>query len=241
VPCGSARPSAVLLRQPRALHRRRFTHAPRLLGVDGQGREVLSFVPGRAGHPAITPDIASDDALVSAAHTIRTFHDLSVELLATGWSGWSPDAADPSGEQEVICHNDLAPFNIVFQQSRVAAIIDWDLAAPGRRVWDLGYAAWRLVPLHRPAYTDRLGWPPLDRTRRLRLFIDAYGLEAGDRALLLPMVDARMRHTLRGMRRLAEAGRLVALPASDPRAEAGDLDYLAEHAEQWRAAATDAC
>ncbi|GAA2758232.1 phosphotransferase [Actinopolymorpha rutila] len=220
------------------LRRRGFVQAPKPLGVDDRGREVWSFVPGRAGHPPITPDIASDEALVEAARTIRRFHDLSADLLATGWHGWNPDAADPSGRHEVVCHNDLAPFNLVFQGRRVGAVIDWDLAAPGSRAWDLAYAVWRLVPLHRPEYTAPLGWPPLDRSRRLRLFVDAYGLFGRDRADLLELTQHRMRHTVEGMRRLVELGTLADLPASDPRAEAGDLEYFGAHLSRWQEALT---
>ncbi|MFD2081175.1 Phosphotransferase enzyme family protein [Actinopolymorpha cephalotaxi] len=218
------------------LRRCGFEQAPEPLGVDDLGREVWSFVPGRAGHPPITPDIASDEALVEAARTIRRFHDLSAGLLATGWHGWNPDVADPSGWHEVVCHNDLAPFNLVFQGRRVGAVIDWDLAAPGSRTWDLAYAVWRLVPLHRPEYTAPLGWPPLERGRRLRLFVDAYGLTGGDRADLLALTRQRMRRTVEGMRRLVELGTLADLPAIDPRAEAGDLAYFDLHLSDWEAA-----
>jgi hypothetical protein len=218
------------------LRRRGFGAAPEPLGVDDRGREVWSYVPGRAGHPPITEDIASDEVLVDIARTIRRFHDLSVGLLAAGWHGWNPEAADPSGRHEVVCHNDLAPFNLVFQGRQVGAVIDWDLAAPGSRGWDLAYAVWRLVPLHRPEYTAPLGWPLLDRGRRLRLFVDAYGLTGGDRADLLALTRQRMRRTVEGMRRLVELGTLADLPATDPRAEAGDLEYFDLHLPSWEEA-----
>lgn len=212
------------------------THVQRPLGFDDQGREVWSFVEGRAGHPPITADLASDEALADAGATIRRLHDLSVGFRA---DGWSPAAADASGIAEVICHNDLAPFNLIFHGRRVAAVIDWDGAAPGRRVWDLAYAAWRLVPLHRPAYAEPLGWPAgLDRADRLAIFADAYGMSRADRASLLDVVRERQELNVRGMRELAARGRVLPLPPTDPRAESGDLDYLAEHEESWRRALT---
>ncbi|WP_165504856.1 phosphotransferase [Rhizobium pisi] len=43
---------------------------------------------------------------------------------------------------EVVYHNDLSPCNFVFRQQIPVAIIDFDAASFGRRVYDLGYAAW---------------------------------------------------------------------------------------------------
>lgn len=215
------------------LYENGFTRVPRPQGFDDDGNERLGFIEGRAGHPPITADIASDEALVSAAAAIREFHDLSVGFVATGWGA---DGADPSGREDVICHNDLAPFNLVYRGRDVAAIIDWDGAAPGRRSWDLAYAAWRLVPLHRPAYADLVGWPNLDRARRLALLVDTYGLDRQSRSELIPLIRQRQLQTIDGMRRLAAAGRIELLPPDDPRAEAGDLPYFEECATEWESA-----
>lgn len=61
---------------------------------------------------------------------------------------WRHGAGAPGGG-EVICHNDVAHYNTVFVAGRPVAFIDRDPAAPGPRVWDLVYAAYRLVPLTR--------------------------------------------------------------------------------------------
>lgn len=217
----------------RELYARGFSKVQRPLGFDEQGREILSYVEGRAGHPPITEDIASDDALVAVATTIREFHDLSAGYVG---SGWSDAAADPSGDVEVICHNDIAPFNVVYDGRDVVAIIDWDGAAPGRRVWDLAYAAWRLVPLHRPEYAEPLGWPALDRARRLALFASAYGMSSDDRVRFLDVVRDRQELNRAGMLVLAQQGRIEPLPPSDPRAESGDAAYLDRHYDEWLAA-----
>ncbi|HVX43361.1 MAG TPA: phosphotransferase, partial [Mycobacteriales bacterium] len=207
-----------------------FDRVPRPRGFDKTGGELFDFIEGRAGHPPITPEIASDEALIAAAQAIREFHDLSVGFTGTGWL---TDGADPSGVAEVICHNDLAPFNLIYRSRSVAAIIDWDGAAPGRRAWDLAYAAWRLVPLHRPGYAGLVGWPDLDRARRLALFVDSYGLDEPGRAGFVELIRERQIRTIEGMRRLADAGRITPLPPEDPRAEAGDLPYLSANAAEW--------
>ncbi len=217
------------------LSQRGFHRIPVPRGFDDDGNELFGFIDGRAGHPPITADLASDEALVSAARAVREVHDLSTGFVGTGWN---TDGADPSGAAEVICHNDLAPFNLIYRGREVAAIIDWDGAAPGRRVWDLAYAAWRLVPLHRPAYAELVGWPSLDRSRRLALFVDTYGLDHTSRAELVPLIRERQVGTIEAMGRLARAGKIAALPPSDPRAEAGDLPYLDANAADWDRAVT---
>jgi hypothetical protein len=212
------------------LRQRGFTQVPNPRGFDADGNELFDFIDGRAGHPPITENIASDEALISAGRTIREFHDVSTGYVGTGWNR---DGADPDGPAEVICHNDLAPFNLIYRDRTVAAIIDWDGAAPGRRAWDLAYAAWRLVPLHRPAYAELVGWPPLDHGRRLALLVEAYGLDTAGRAELIPLIRERQRRTIEGMRQLARAGRIAQLSPDDPRAEAGDLPYFEAHAAEW--------
>src|SRR3954462_8652981 len=52
----------------------RFTGAPRFLGVDGQGREVLSYVPGTAITPPYPASALTDEALVSVADLLRDYH-----------------------------------------------------------------------------------------------------------------------------------------------------------------------
>ena len=48
---------------------------------------------------------------------------------------------------EVICHNDFATYNLVFDGENVVGVIDWDFASPGPRLWDIAYLAYRIVPL----------------------------------------------------------------------------------------------
>jgi len=51
-----------------------FDGAPRLLGVDDQGREVLTFIEGEvAGRPR-PPWMADEDRLRSVARLLRDFH-----------------------------------------------------------------------------------------------------------------------------------------------------------------------
>ncbi|WP_290866248.1 phosphotransferase [Hamadaea sp.] len=65
----------------------------------------------------------------------------------------------PAGPEpaEVVCHSDAAPYNTVFRSGHPVALIDFDTAHPGPRVWDVAYAVYRFVPLGGPANHDRRG------------------------------------------------------------------------------------
>jgi hypothetical protein len=105
-----------------------FDGAPRLLGIDAQGREVLTYLPGEV--IIRSPVWLSDARLDSAARLIRRLHD------ATAGSSLA-------GDQEVVGHGDLGPHNLVFDGDAAVGIIHWDASvAPGSRLVDLGHAVW---------------------------------------------------------------------------------------------------
>jgi len=62
------------------LERAGFPGAPRFLGIDEEGREVLSYIEGVAPTPPYPPWALTDRALVEVARLLRDFHDV-VALL----------------------------------------------------------------------------------------------------------------------------------------------------------------
>ena len=62
--------------------------APRFLGLDDRGREVLSFVPGHvAWEPDQPAEIGSDQSLARVARLVREFHDLTAGTELAGDGG----------------------------------------------------------------------------------------------------------------------------------------------------------
>lgn len=162
-----------------------FRGAPRLLGVEGD-RERLTFVSGESA-PADLAGYSSDEQLIAVAGLIRELHAAldtftpDPELVFPRM----PGAPEGSG---FVCHNDLAPWNTIFEHGRPHAFIDWDLVAPVPPEWDLAYAAWRFIPL----YPDDARFGTADqRGRRLRLFLDTYGLDAGERGGFVDLIRRR--------------------------------------------------
>ena len=74
----------------------------------------------------------------------------------------------------MLCHNDVCLENVVFRNGHAAALIDFDLAAPGRPLWDVAMTARYWVPMLDPtsaaASIPRAGCPDTaaDPYRRLR-------------------------------------------------------------------------
>jgi hypothetical protein len=172
-----------------------FEGAPRVLGFDEQGREVLTFVEGDTDSSGAPQWLWSERALVDAARLIRRYHDLCRGFQPPSDARWQVMAGAPAGG-DVICHNDLAPFNTVYRQGVPIAFLDWDLAAPGPALWDIAYAVWRFVPLY--GDLEERGWPAgiTERAARLRSFCDAYGLDSHGRAHLVETIEQRIRCSL---------------------------------------------
>jgi Phosphotransferase enzyme family len=189
----------------RHLEQAGFTGSPRALGMDTQGREVLSYLAGECGEYPLKPYWVTDEALVTVATMLRMFHDAQAGFRPpTGavWRSFGP----PPPDAEVICHHDAAPHNVIWRPDGTLAMIDFDLASPGARIYDVAYAAWTWVPLFSDRDSVTLGWHRPDRPRRLRLFADAYGLIPRDRHRLVRTIRKRIVDHVEGIRRMAAAG-----------------------------------
>ncbi len=178
------------------LARAGFDAAPRYLGRDGAGRDVLDFLDGDV--PGDPPEAwaASEGLLASVAQLVRRLHEASAGyaadrgFAAVAGSSWLqrplpssvgvgqvPAAPAP----ELVAHNDVTPQNVVVRGGRAVGLVDFDLAGPTTRLSDVYQTAVHWVPLRDPADLWP-AWQGLDQAARLRLFADAYGLTADERA-----------------------------------------------------------
>ncbi|WP_329156082.1 aminoglycoside phosphotransferase family protein (plasmid) [Streptomyces sp. NBC_01456] len=156
------------------LEARGCTGAPRYLGLDDSGRDTFSYLPGRVPTRFQT---WSNEQVAVAGLLLRSLHEATRgSRLAAG--------------HPVVCHHDPGPNNVVFRNDRPAAFIDFDTAAPGHPLEDLGYMAWTWCVSSKPqaphAHTQ---------AAQVRILADAYGLYAADRADLLDaMLDRQARN-----------------------------------------------
>lgn len=209
------------------LHGAGFTAAPRPLGIDS-GFETLSYIEGIAGEDPLPPPLASEATLASIGALLRAYHDASAGFVTRDTDQWFLPPREP---REVICHGDLSADNIVFSDARARALIDFDCAHPGPRAWDLGWAAYALVPL-RPTV------PATTQAARLEVFCSAYGTGAASPANLVRSARERLVRVARDVEELAAAG----VPAFVASAAAQDPARFRDHAAHLgvRAAQFDA-
>ena len=221
----------------RHLEEASFDGAPRVLGIDEQGREVLTYVPGEVPRRA-GPEIAADGVLVEVGRLLRRYHDAVSGFELPPGIAWYH--ARVPGRVTVICHNDISPRNTVFRGGRPVAFLDWDFASPAPPAWDVAHLAWQFVPLTDFAGCTRHGWrSPPDRARRLRTLCDAYGLSAKDRPRFAQLVARRIAATASGIEELAAARnpafeRLVA--RGIPALIRADQEWVEQHAQRLEAA-----
>lgn len=133
---------------------------PEPLGHDDQGRTIIEFVEGplAINAPALTPT-----QLQRVGRMVRSIHDASQDLVADEL-GLGP-ALIPAAEPDLVCHNDLTPWNLVLGERWV--FIDWDGAAASTRLWDLAYSA--------QAFTlNDASADPAVAAADLRAFVDGY-------------------------------------------------------------------
>ncbi|MFC4147806.1 phosphotransferase [Micromonospora mangrovi] len=183
-----------------------FDGAPRVLGVDEQGREMLTHLDGETvGDRVPWPSwVRSAGTLRQVGGWLRRLHDATTSFTPSPdarWfagKGWRPGL--------VIGHHDAGPHNAVWRNGRLVGFVDWDTAGPSSWEWDLAFAALCWVPLRGPETTAALGFTADDDPReRLHLLLDAYGHD-GDRAAFGETVAARARMNAEVIRPLASGG-----------------------------------
>lgn len=174
------------------LERAGFDAAPRWLGCDEQGRDVLSWIDGDTFtdrgrlHPYLADAagrISFDERQVAAAmRLLRRYHD--------------------TFDGSVVCHGDYGPWNLVWRHGMPVGIIDFDEAHPGAASDDVGYAL-RMFVGYGCARAE-----PQELVRRTDSALRAYGAELDVPAILEREYDqaeerCRRNGWLRQLERLA--------------------------------------
>lgn len=206
----------------RHLEQRGFRQSPRVLGIDEDSREVLTFIPGRVATTRPWPaEVWTEATLDQIGRIIRQYHEAVRSFAVPADAVWQfHNRGCLPGE--LICHNDVGVTNVVFgDSSKVTGLIDWDNAGPGHPIDEVAHAAWWFVPLVDPSLRARIGAPSEERERaRLAVLADAYG--GIDTGLLAARVSGVVASRLRAAQKGIEAGHPAFL-ALDARGYSTDL------------------
>lgn len=182
---------------------------PAVLGRDDQHRQVIEFIPGRLAKDS-NPLTPSELSRVGAM--VRTIHEASAALGPRDASPW--EVLIPAPGEELICHNDLAPWNLIIGDRWV--FIDWDGAGPSTRLWDLAYAA-QAFTLNDPDQAPEVS------ARHLTAFVEGYGAASDLRRKLPQTMHQRAAAMYELLRSSADSGR-----------EPWKSMYAQGHGEHWR-------
>jgi hypothetical protein len=161
-----------------------FDGVPEPRGIDGDGRERLTYLPGDVPIPPFPDWCLGDDALASIADLLRRFHEATRGFRVPDGGSWELEMAEGGAAAGVICHNDVCLENVVFRDGRAVALLDFDFAAPGSPWWDLAAMARMCVPIESPGDAARRAMGSADPFARLRIVADAYGLPPDRSALV---------------------------------------------------------
>jgi hypothetical protein len=183
----------------RYLEEHGFAGAPKVLGFDDHGREILGYIAGRTV-PASLQGFRSDNVLIAVAHLLRSFHDVVAGFTPPSNVKWQTQRGAPQ-DGAIICHNDVAPWNTVFRGEHPVALLDWDYAAPGPPIWDVAHALWRYVPL---SFAGDAPGLLAQQARRMVIFCRAYGLT--EHHLLLDTIERRQQALYETVVEQAQAG-----------------------------------
>ena len=216
-----------------------FDYAPKFIGIDEKNREILSFIEGEAGNYPLKNYMLSNDVLKEIAKMLRLYHDAVSDFPLS--NEWKPMDNTPD-KMEVICHNDFAIYNIIFNHEKPVGIIDFDVAAPGPRLWDIAYTLYTCVPLSR-FYQSETGEAvyynsstDADRIKeRVTLFFESYGIE-GMKEDYLDMVLLKLDGLCKYMIKRASEGDLAFQKMLDEghlEHYQKEIKFIRKHGKEW--------
>ncbi|MFI0446640.1 phosphotransferase [Actinomadura sp. 6N118] len=172
--------------------------------MDQQGREVLTYLDGESG-PHGWAKVVDDTGLMTFARLLRDYHDAVADFRPPDELTWFTGESGP-GDDQVICHGDFGPWNIVWRGARPVGILDWDYVRPAHRMHDIAYALEYVAPFRDDA--ECLRWlrytQPPDRRHRVEAFAATYGLTSTT-GLIDAVIDVQQ-DGIDQVRRLADAG-----------------------------------
>lgn len=182
-----------------------FDGAPRHLGLDDRGREILTFVDGEVALSPFPAWVGREAILLGVARLQRALHAAARSFAAPEDAVWDRANLPEAGPGAIVCHNDLCVENVVVRDGRVVAFIDFDFAAPSDPLLDIAIAARHWIPVRDPVDVDP-ALRELNQVERFRAFCAEHRLDEPARVAVVEHLAAFLDRALVSMGQRAEAG-----------------------------------
>lgn len=164
-----------------------YAWSPRVFAASDDQVE-LSYISGATIAAGLT-GARDERTLCEMGHRARELHNALDGFRFSPGTTFVPWPVRPEDEL-IICHNDLSPWNSVFDNGDFRGFIDWDLVSMATREWELAWMCWRWAPIYPTG--DRTDFTVTQQAERCRILLDAYGLDAIDRTGFVDLIDQRM-------------------------------------------------
>jgi hypothetical protein len=149
--------------------------APRPLGLDSQGREAVSFLPGRASNWPWPPALLATEGAAQVGALLKRYRAAVAGFAPPSPPRWR-HGAQALKAGEIVLHGDFGPHNLIWSDSEPIGVIDWELARPGEAMEDAGFAVIRAAQLRPDEMTRPVGYDsPPNRRARLEAFSRGFG------------------------------------------------------------------
>jgi hypothetical protein len=152
-----------------------FEGAPRFLGTDERGREILAWIDGTPSTRPWPAPLLSLDGVRALGRLLRRAHDALATYEPAADAEWVTGVRTRR-PGEIVTHGDLGLWNVLWRDGEPVAFIDWDFAQPAPPVADLALLGYFATPVRHDEHCRECGFDtPPDRRARLHALCEAYG------------------------------------------------------------------
>lgn len=191
----------------------------------------LAFITGSTIDASLTAHL-EPGLPVTIGRRIRELHDALEGFDLAAATEVVPWPVEPQ-EKQIVCHNDLSPWNTVMKEGEFQGFIDWDLVSVATREWDLAWACWRFAPIYPRG--ERIRFTAREQAIRCNILLNVYGKDALNLDGFVDLINMRMRCGIDSVEVLGPQG----VPGFD-RLLATGMHLSAHNDRGWLAANRDA-
>ena len=146
------------------------------------GMELADFVEGEMIHPNRWPD----DALYEIGMLAAQLHKAARCYLPAQDDLFQPWCLrEIGGKDRILCHGDLAPWNVLMEHGHLKVLVDWEYTGPLDPMVELARICWLFPQLVDDDLAQRYCLPPPEiRAAQVQIICDGYGLPLSQRGRL---------------------------------------------------------